>query len=479
MKYVTLTLIQIFIIVASLNVLVQSRPSAVSAILRDWTRPGEVQDFLNQRQKLIVVFKNDCPIEEIFNHINDLVSKFELNANLGNILHRYNFGSSDSNVTFAGYAGYFHPLIVNGIKQSPWVDYLVADDSVGLTNDNEITNNTSSDVNNNTDIPLNQIKPSNTTENATNEDDLSDKDTENDNNEEEAPILAAARGHTNQVNGTWNLSRIWRRRSNGSVYYRYNSRAGTGVDIYIIDSGIYRDHNEFQGDRVSTGITFTEDGSNDLNGHGSHVAGIAAGRWFGVAKKARLIPVKVLNASGRTTWSSIISAIQWVVNEVKRTGRRSVINMSISGGRNQAVNDAIAMAIRAGIHVVVAAGNKNADSCSFSPSSAPGVISVGSVNVFDAKSTFSNIGKCVTIQAPGESIMSAGLSSESAVAVMSGTSMASPHVAGAVAVILSQKNFTPAQMQSYLLRKSTKNVVTGLNDETTKNLLYLPTANVN
>ncbi len=212
---------------------------------------------------------------------------------------------------------------------------------------------------------------------------------------------------------------------------------GAGVTAYIVDTGIRADHVEFGG-RVTSGYTAVSDGngSNDCNGHGTHVAGTVAGSTVGVAPSAILVPVRVLSCSGGGSTAGVIAGLNWMIAD-HLPGVPAVANMSLGGGYSPALNSAVAAAVADGIVFAVAAGNETADACGVSPASEPTAITVGSTTSTDARSSFSNYGPCLDIFAPGSSILSAWIGSATETATISGTSMAAPHVAGAAAVLLS------------------------------------------
>ena len=243
-----------------------------------------------------------------------------------------------------------------------------------------------------------------------------------------------------QHSATWGLDRIDQRGLSLNNQYSFNY-TGAGVNAFIIDTGIRPDHVDFKQStapntsRVLTGFNVIADtnGTSDCNGHGTHVAGTVGGTTWGVAKGVSLIPVRVLNCQGSGTWSGVIAGVDFVANS---TLRPAVANMSLGGGASQAVDDAVAGAVSRGATMVVAAGNSNANACNYSPARAPSAITVGATTSADARASYSNWGKCLDLFAPGSTITSAWNTSDSATNTISGTSMASPHVAGVAALAL-------------------------------------------
>ncbi|CUA71674.1 Subtilisin-like protease CPC735_013710 [Rhizoctonia solani] len=233
--------------------------------------------------------------------------------------------------------------------------------------------------------------------------------------------------------------------------YEYDTSAGQGVDIYILDSGVYSNHTDFA-NRVEHSPVFARyTTTGDVFGHGTHVAGIAAGTRFGVAKQARIIDVKVITDTGRGFASDIIAGLSWAVAHANSTGRPSVFNLSLGGGTSSALDDAVMGVVNAGIHTVVAAGNAAADinTTDWSPARVPGVIAVGNVDLNGVRSKTSNYGSPVALFAPGVNITSAGINGPTSSRVDSGTSMAAPHVAGLVAYLTGLEGLrTPPEMKT-------------------------------
>ena len=276
-----------------------------------------------------------------------------------------------------------------------------------------------------------------------------------------------------QTGATWGLDRVDQRALPLDTTFTYPSSAGTGVSAYILDTGILGGHQEFTG-RMKPGYTAINDGrgTTDCNGHGTHVAGTVGGTVYGVAKKVNLVPVRVLDCAGSGTWSGVVAGMDWVAaNHTKP----AVANMSLGGGASSTVDAAVQRMVDAGVTVAVAAGNENQNACNVSPARATNAITVGSTTSSDARSSFSNFGSCVDIFAPGSSITSAWHTSTSATNTIGGTSMASPHVAGVAALILSGTTLTPAAVTSQLVNAATTGVVTSAGTDSPNRLLYSQT----
>jgi len=270
-----------------------------------------------------------------------------------------------------------------------------------------------------------------------------------------------------QTNATWGIDRVDQSNLPLDGSYTYNT-TGQGVTAYIIDTGIRTAHFEFGG-RAQRGFDAFGGNSEDCDGHGTHVAGTVGGSVYGIAKNVSLVAVRVLDCNGSGTFSGVIAGMDWVAANANGP---SVANMSLGGGRSTSVNDAVSRMYNSGVSIVVAAGNSNANACNYSPSSAPNAYTVGSTTNTDSRSSFSNYGNCVDIFAPGSSISSAWYTSNTATATLSGTSMASPHVAGVAALYLeSNPNASTQAVYDFISTTSTKSAVS--NSQTTNNnLLY-------
>jgi len=258
---------------------------------------------------------------------------------------------------------------------------------------------------------------------------------------------------TTQNGATWGLDRIDHTNLPLNGTYTYTD-TGAGVTAYVIDTGIRASHAEFDGlsqNRASVGTDTVGDGQNgnDCNGHGTHVAGTLGGTTYGVAKGVTIVAVRVLNCSGSGTWSGVIAGIDWVTQH--HLSGRAVANMSLGGSANSAVDQAVRNSIADGVFYAVAAGNSNADACRYSPARTAEATTVGATTSSDALASYSNFGTCVDINAPGSSITSAWIGSDSATNTISGTSMASPHVAGAAALYLEDAATSPQAVRDALV----------------------------
>merc|ERR1711881_815729 len=296
-------------------------------------------------------------------------------------------------------------------------------------------------------------------------------------------------GHTLETpemekNAPWGLARISHRKSlNFGTFnkYLYSADGGEGVDVYVIDTGTNIAHVDFEG-RASWGKTIpANDADEDGNGHGTHCSGTVAGKKYGVAKKANVIAVKVLRSNGSGTMSDVVKGVEYAAEshsskmaaakDGKHKGfKGSAANMSLGGGKSPILDQAVNAAVDAGIHFAVAAGNDNADSCNYSPAAAKNAVTVGASTLADERAYFSNYGTCNDIFAPGLNIQSTWIGSKYAVNTISGTSMASPHIAGLLAYLLSLQpakdsayavaDITPKKLKANLISIATEGALT-------------------
>ncbi|MEU4526852.1 S8 family serine peptidase [Micromonospora ureilytica] len=292
-------------------------------------------------------------------------------------------------------------------------------------------------------------------------------------------VAYVEQNHTVSISGTqtnppsWGLDRIDQRNLPLDSSYTYPNTA-SNVHAYIIDTGIRFSHNDFGG-RATSGYDAVDGGSaDDCNGHGTHVAGTVGGSAYGVAKAVQLVGVRVLNCSGSGTNAGVIGGVDWVTaNAIKP----AVANMSLGGGANSSLDNAVRNSIASGVTYGLAAGNDNgANACNTSPARTTEAITVGSTTSSDARSSFSNVGTCLDIFAPGSSITSAWYNSNTATNTISGTSMATPHVVGAAALVASANpSWTPAQVRNQLVANATPNVVSNPGSGSPNLLLYVGT----
>jgi subtilisin family serine protease len=267
----------------------------------------------------------------------------------------------------------------------------------------------------------------------------------------------------------WGVDRIDQRarQFDGSFRQALN---GSGVRVYVVDTGVNA-HNQF-GNRLVAGFSSISDGRGtaDCVGHGTHVAGTAAGATVGVAPGATVVPVRVFGCTGGSTSTQLLAGLDWVAAQGVRP---AVVNLSLGGAASTTIDTAVQRLVTAGFSVVAAAGNDNRDACLQSPARAAGLVTVAASDQGDAKAGFSNHGSCVALWAPGVAIASAGRASASEVVTMQGTSMAAPHAAGAVALLLQGKPATaPAQVRQQMLARATAGTVSGASATTTRSLLY-------
>lgn len=278
-----------------------------------------------------------------------------------------------------------------------------------------------------------------------------------------------------QPRASWGLDRINQRNLPLDRLYTYD-HDGEGVNAYVIDTGILTTHWEFQG-RASNIYDFDHEGNGvDCNGHGSHVAGTIGGQTFGVAKKVRLLGVRVLNCQGTGTWSDVIDGVNYVTwhrAQPAQQGIPALANMSLGGSENRAVEAAVRNSIRAGVTYIVAAGNGNGDAGNYSPAGVSEAITVGATDQSDSRAEFSNYGSTLDLFAPGVGIPSAWIGNDLMIATATGTSMAAPHVAGVVALYLqSHRSASPATVCSALVGASTVGLVSNPGETSPNRLLF-------
>ncbi|MFF9149789.1 S8 family peptidase [Streptomyces sp. NPDC014861] len=291
-------------------------------------------------------------------------------------------------------------------------------------------------------------------------------------------VKSVAQNRVFKINATqpnppsWGLDRIDQRALPLNQSYTYPDTAGQGVTAYIIDTGVRISHADFGG-RAFNGFDAVDNDnvSQDGNGHGTHVAGTVAGSAYGVAKKAKIVGVRVLDNNGSGTTAGVVAGIDWVTRNAVKP---AVANMSLGGGADATLDAAVRNSIASGVTYAVAAGNSNANASNYSPARVSEALTVGSTTNTDARSSFSNYGSVVDIFAPGSSITSAWHTGDSATNTISGTSMASPHVAGAAALYLGDNpTATPAQVGTALVNSATPNVVTNPGTGSPNRLLFV------
>lgn len=279
-----------------------------------------------------------------------------------------------------------------------------------------------------------------------------------------------------QSNATWGIDRIDQRNLPLSKTYTYDTSA-SNVNAYVIDTGIRTSHGEFGG-RASVGTDTVGDGRNgqDCQGHGTHVAGTVGGKNYGVAKGVKLVAVRVLDCEGSGTTAGVIAGVDWVTANAKKP---AVANMSLGGSANTSLDNAVKKSIASGVSYAIAAGNGlpilglPANACNYSPARVPEAITVGATDSTDRRASFSNFGTCLDLFAPGVDITSAWKDSDTATNTISGTSMATPHTAGAAALYLADHpTATPAQVRDAVVNNATSGKVVDPRYGSPNKLLY-------
>ncbi|GHH95655.1 S8 family peptidase [Streptomyces capillispiralis] len=279
--------------------------------------------------------------------------------------------------------------------------------------------------------------------------------------------------HTRADPPPWGLDRIDRPGLPLDRRYTWPEPAGAGVTVYVIDTGVRTTHRDFAG-RARHGWDFVQDDrtAQDGNGHGTHVAGIVAGRSYGVAKQARIVSVRVLDDTGSGTTAQVIAGVDWVTRNARRP---AVANLSLGGFHNAQLNAAVRTSIASGVTYTVAAGNEGRPAALYSPAGVRQAVTVGATDRQDKKPAFSNHGSAVDLFAPGVSVISASAASDTARVAYSGTSMASPHAAGAAALYLAEhRRATPAQVANALVTGAASGQVTGRGLGSPDRLLQVP-----
>jgi cerevisin len=285
-----------------------------------------------------------------------------------------------------------------------------------------------------------------------------------------------------QKNAPWGLARISHRDAlTFRTYNRYphDPNGGKNVTVYVIDTGVNVNHVDFGGRAVWGATIPSNDQDVDGNGHGTHCAGSVAGTRYGVAKQARVVAVKVLRSNGSGSMSDVVRGVEWALQDHQQRSKgkaaKSAANMSLGGGFSRALNQVVDAAVDGGIHFAVAAGNDDADACDYSPASSANAVTVGASTLEDERAYFSNKGKCVDIFGPGKDITSTWIGSNTATNTISGTSMASPHVAGLLAYTLSLWKGdapTPAELKKKIIAAATSDKLDKVPKDTPNKLIW-------
>ena len=285
-------------------------------------------------------------------------------------------------------------------------------------------------------------------------------------------IVGSSNGAQTSIPNSWGQDRIDQTTLPLDDRFSTTNR-GNGSTIFIVDTGISA-HTEFAG-RLTTGYDSINDGNGttDCHGHGTHVASTAAGETLGVASDALVVPVRVLDCDGSGSTSGVLAGLSWI-RSVDLGTRRGVVNLSLGGGASTTLDNAVAQLTAEGFVVTVAAGNEAQNACDVSPAREPAALTVGATTQSDARSWYSNFGSCIDLFAPGDSIVGAGLSSSTARQTMSGTSMASPHAAGAAAIAFTAwPSASPSDVIRLLVEDATTNVLSSIGTDSPNRLLMV------
>ncbi|CEP13842.1 hypothetical protein [Parasitella parasitica] len=381
------------------------------------------------RGSYIVVLKNDLDAKQIENHAEWISSMSAAHTfNSGDYLNEFDHGINHvyDMPHFKGYSGKFDKRLLDAIRQSDEVAFV----------------------------------------------------------EEDSVVYASEL----QRGAPWGLARISTRdRLSLRNFNKYNynaDSAGEGVKVYVIDTGINTKHVDFGGRAIWGKTIPRNDQDVDGNGHGSHCAGTIGGKKYGVAKKSIPVAVKVLASNGSGSMSDVVKGVDWATGEflkekkaaaeANKPFKGSVANMSLGGGKSPSLDATVNGAVDAGLVFAVAAGNDNKDACNYSPARAEKAITVGASTIFDERAYFSNFGECVDVFAPGLNIESIWNTNDHATNTISGTSMASPHVAGLAAYLLAQapEGTKPDEIKKQVLELATRNVLKELPSKTPNLLIY-------
>ncbi|KAJ3218365.1 hypothetical protein HDU67_005914 [Dinochytrium kinnereticum] len=444
----------------------------------------------NIKNQYIISLKDSTPGSRIEKHmtaVKDLIKQYiasgktvspELLAFVG-VDHQF-----DASV-WAGYSGYFPPEIVAILKNSSVVEYIEPNRVIKAAGFRYKGSQSKLVLSKELEDQLSRIYPTKTQQlqyarfthasansNANRQEEIASSSADPSNtarSRAEGTSQPSVNNRTSeanvadQIDPPWNLDRIGHMKNVPVGLFRHFKDGGAGVDIYILDTGVKISHSEFGG-RAIFGADFTGSGSDDMNGHGTHVAAVAAGKTYGVAKSANIIAVKVLGKDGTGSTTIVNAGLEWTIGRMQtRPGIRAVINLSLGGGGiSKSLNDYVDRIVALGGVVAVAAGNANSDACANSPADSPNVLTVGALAQDDVKASFSNYGSCISLYAPGKEIQSAGIASNTAVSYESGTSQASPLAAGILAIYLSlYPAISVTEVYTNLLGSSYMNVTLG------------------